>query len=370
MRDGSLCYAEVEEDPAGGGLRVCALYPVMISRKLHEAAPFALLPSNLLPATTLGQLSPADRVFGWVNQDGNGAYRGNLRVGPVRCLTPRSDALRSFEPGALPLAILGEPKPQQARFYVAQTEKGEAQRDGLTKLDAGYQETKGLRGRKVYPHHKGLPAGYWDLPAEDRTQTAAADRFQEYRRPNEQCDDQNRSITGWVEPSTVFTFDLHVTNLSAVELGALLWLLSLPDGHYHRLGGGKPLGFGSVRLEIDPAGTDLRAGAAWKAWYSSLDTTPTPPYDTAVAEPFVTKFQDEVARVYRSPFEQVSFIKAVLRAARGFDKPIHYPRATRVPHPEGRAYEWFVANDRVQDRRCLGLPLDDLATDEGLPYLP
>jgi hypothetical protein len=41
------------------------------------------------------------------------------------------------EPG-LPLAILGQPKPQQARFYVAASPDGEAQKDGLDKEKAGY----------------------------------------------------------------------------------------------------------------------------------------------------------------------------------------------------------------------------------------
>ena len=63
------------------------------------------------------------------------------------------------------------------------------------------------------------------------------------------------------------------------------------------------------------------------------------------------------------------FIKAFLQAAEGFDNPIHYPRSTAEPHPEGKSYEWFVENDREQHGHCLGLSLDDFATDQGLPYL-
>ena len=74
-----------------------------------------------------------------------------------------------------------------------------------------------------------------------------------------------------------FGFDLHVTNLSRVELGALLWLLALPSDHFHRLGGGKPLGFGSVRLEMTEAvlhdGDGLLDGAEM---YSRIHETDDP----------------------------------------------------------------------------------------------
>ncbi|WP_347242939.1 TIGR03986 family CRISPR-associated RAMP protein [Thermogutta sp.] len=393
LRDGTLLYAWVEQE--GSGWRLRGLFPVNISRKLYDVAPLDLLDCSLRPATSLDQLSPADRVFGWVNQRGHGAYKGQLRIGPVTCITPADRAIEWFnskkrnlydeeaksEPG-LPLAILGQPKPQQARFYVAASPNGEAQRDGLSKEEAGYSPDKGLRGRKVYPHHRGLPPGYWDDPMEDRTQTEQNGYFQEYRRPRlngkEQRDNQNRSIQGWVRPGTEFVFDIHVTNVSAVELGALLWLLSLPEGHYHRFGGGKPLGFGSVRLEIDPSGTAIYSGEGWRQIYSSLEETS---LKSVSPEALVQEFKEAVRSAYGGErrFEEVSFIAAFLRMASGHPDrlPTHYPRAREAiqqgpipPHPEGRAYEWFVENERVKNRSVPGFSLPDLAKDIGLPILP
>lgn len=37
----------------------------------------------------------------------------------------------------------------------------------------------------------------------------------------------SRSIQAWVKPEVKFKFTIDVVNLSSVELGALLWLLSL-----------------------------------------------------------------------------------------------------------------------------------------------
>jgi CRISPR-associated protein (TIGR03986 family) len=50
-----------------------------------------------------------------------------------------------------------------------------------------------------------------------------------------------------------FTGSLRVHNLRAVELGALLWALTYgEEGMYtHRLGGGKPLGLGEIRIKVE-----------------------------------------------------------------------------------------------------------------------
>lgn len=142
----------------------------------YEASAWGLLHDSLRPAAAIDQLSPADRVFGWVKVDADKgprsrgervAARGLLRVGPVRCESSASDAAEDFTAPGVPLAILSAPKPQQGRFYVAQSPHGEAQRDGLSKRDAGYSSGKGLRGRKMYPHQTSLPNGHWNNPTGD-----------------------------------------------------------------------------------------------------------------------------------------------------------------------------------------------------------
>jgi CRISPR-associated protein (TIGR03986 family) len=372
-----FCYASLNGD------RIDGLYPVAISRQLFKVTPLELLPANLRPATRMQDLSPADRVFGWVNQQGAGAWKGLLRVGPVECVT--ADAVESFTHPGLPLAVLGQPKPQQSRFYVAKDKLGNAQEAGLPKEAAGYASGKGLRGRKVYPHQR-LSQGHWQDPNQDRTQELRSGVYQEYYRPKSQRDSQNRSLLGWVRPGSEFQFDLHVMNLSEVELGALLWLLSLPEGHFHRLGGGKPLGFGSVRLEIDWNQTCLADGDAWQQFYGRLyaqspcAASQTQPTGAPSAPKFISAFEHAVSSCYGSgrPLKQIRFIAAFLRAAKGFDDglPVHYPRVgdpnqqhAPPPSPDGEGYEWFVANERVSKQQCEGLALPDLDTDAGLPVL-
>lgn len=375
LEEGTLCYLLFKrpEDPRSG---IRAVLPVTISRLLFDIPPAQLLPESLRPAQNRAELSPADRVFGWVNQHGSGAYRGQLRLSPITCTS--ADAVVSFATPGVPLAILGQPKPQQTRFYVADDPSGQAQEDRLSPEAAGYQAQKGLRGRKVYPHHQGLPAGYWDHPPVDRTQRPdTAPFFQEYRRPDDALkvrDDQNRSVLGWVRPGATFTCDLHLMNLSAVELGALVWLLQLPEAHYHRFGGGKPLGFGSLRLDLDPAASDVRQGSGWREYYRSLDPEPAPPCDFNAC---VRAYQEAVQQTYGQgrPFAQVPFIAAFTRAAQGFDdqRPTHYPRTRPEgstghprPNPAGESFKWFVENTRQNGPQYV---LRDLADDPGLPIL-
>ena len=109
-------------------------------------------------------------------------------------------------------------------------------------------------------------------------------------------------------------------------------------------------------MEIDAA--TLHDGHGWREFYGTLDSSspPTVDHDTAIKA-----FKAAIASAYGNgaAFEQVSFIAAFLHMAKGFDDglPTHYPRARQegqanlVPaHPEGQAYEWFVANDRTGRR--------------------
>jgi CRISPR-associated protein (TIGR03986 family) len=372
LSEGTLCFAHLEQE--GRRYRILDLYPVTIPRSLYKMTPIELLDKSLHPATEKTLLSPADRLFGWVNQQGKGAYKGHLRIHSVTCMD--HDAIDNFgdEDATVPLAILGQPKEQQARFYCADSDQGKALKDGANKGEGYKYEYQTLRGRKVYPHHQGLSTNYWNNPTEDRTQSADNNgHYQEYRRPGsqgaEQLDDQNRSIKDWVKPETTFQFDIDIANLSAVELGALLWLLSSPDIHYHRLGGAKPLGFGSVWLDVNWEKTDLRLGSDWSEFYKSLIPISN---QGSSALSCIDIYQEAtvVAYSYGRKFEQVPFIAAFCRCSKGYDDnfAIHYPRVDSQPTPEGEAFKWFVNNEQdTRNELGLKLSLPELTTAQNSP---
>ena len=368
LDEGTLCY--VDRDKTG---KVQSIQPVTISRRLYACSPKDLLDESLKPASSSDELSPADRTFGWVKPNGHGSYKGNVRVS--HCVCQSDDAIERFEDPGLPLQILGPPKPQQTRFYTAQEKDGRPLEEGVSK-GHGYESTdRGLRGRKVYPHHRGLPNDHWKEPQQASTQYLNNGHcyYREYRRPpkdgGEQRDSQNRSIKGWVKPGVTFSFNVDVTNLSPVELGALLWLLDLPQGYYHRLGGGKPLGFGSVQIAIDWDKSDLRTGSDWEAFYRTLQPQESP--DPRTAAQCMQAFKDAIQNTYQkqSP-EEVGFIAAFMRAAKGFEDglPVHYPRCESAPNPDGETFKWFEANERKdRNRRPRRFSLPAPEQDNGLP---
>ena len=422
LREGAMVYARCEFNK-GKISGIKDLFPVTISRELYEKSPEDLLDSSLLPAEGLSKLSPADRLFGWTprGQGSNSGYKSRLRI---VCDDSPANALEKFD-SALPLTILGEPKPAQGRFYVAEDDQGTPQTNGLSKEEAGYSNGKGLRGRKHYSHHKGLEPDknkakdYWD-PSKNQNQ--------EYIRTDRIGDPQNRSVNGWIKSETEFEATLYVQNLQCEEIGALLWLLTLNDNlgeddekHYFKLGYGKPLGFGSIKIEIDenrlvndclPLGT----GNDWKTYYAKFDACPPATMNKAKLEECRRTFMHKIVDAYNSGqnddamddnknenslsnlsmfdqlksiqaktpegnamlqkthFDGVPFISAFRRVLQGpvGDAPIHYPRLTSKPDPDGKNYAWFVANERGESRDKVGkkLALPDVTDDEGLPYIP
>ncbi|GGP08459.1 hypothetical protein GCM10012278_40260 [Nonomuraea glycinis] len=375
LKVGTVCYALVHEESR----EVERLYPVPIPRDVYNVSPGDLLDESLAPTFNYGKMSPADRLFGWVapgKNAGNAGYRGRLRVGPVTC-DREPTVIRDLSPDGLPLAILSTPKPQQGRFYVAESAARPDQpvKDGTKKADI-YRHGRGLRGRKMYWHHAGLDAEqHWKVPSggTDPTQIAVGGRYREYLRPRtaiddsapltpdrrrfattypEQRDSQNRSIGGWVLPGTTFRFTVEVRDVDEYELGALAWLFDLPPGHFHRLGFGRPLGFGSVRMAIEQA--ELHDGSDYRRYYQTLSGVLPERDCRAVLDTALEKFNAlaEASPVLKTVHE------AMLAVSRGVPTlPVHYPRVRREgldvraatpPDPRGVQYKWFTANEQLK----------------------
>jgi len=299
MTDGLFVYV------LKSGNAIKAVYPVQISRDLSDATPWDCLDEHLRPATEMSQLSPADRLFGYVPQKGKGAWRGKVRVVCEPYDKDRNEgkeAVETFEP--FPLSILGAPKPEQARFYCGDNE-GKPQNNGITKQNATYKPNKRLRGRKVYLHHslshlkKEQRQGYWDV-------AGGVPDNQEYSRfsvdkngVKPERSNQNRSIKSWIPPRRDFSFNLRFENLTSEELGALLALLGMEQCCF-RLGFGKPLGFGSVALSVqwDNDTIPVVKGSEMKSRYGTLEVASPSPLTRAEARRIIQSYQRAMAEAY------------------------------------------------------------------------
>jgi CRISPR-associated protein (TIGR03986 family) len=336
---GRTLYAELK------GREVAALLPAMIGRRPFTGTPGDNLPEEHRPATSWESLSPADRVFGWVHvRDGNSpaketgvrdAHRGHLRIEPGD-QQPSPDQVDPSI-GHLPLTTLNSPKPAQFLFYLGD-KKGKPLEGKAKQPGNGYRrepkgQSKQLRGRKVYLTHRDVvgDTDYW-TPS---TGALPAGRHRQYTAPEGSGADVVTTVSSWVTPGTTFSFTIRVDNLSAMELGALLWLLTLESQHFHKIGLGKPLGFGAVEVAADLEQARLRDGEAMRERYRSLteSSTATPDKLVALRAGFAA---DAATATVRAEF---------LAAARGYDGlAVHYPR-TKV-EPIAESYDWWVANDR------------------------
>ena len=366
LKEGDLVYVQLNE------ARECKFIgPVSIPRiafrdRIADRLPHRFgderrldLPGNLAPCDDLNHLCPACRTFGWVRpgsdheaarqnqpkQDGPAAYAGRLRFG---------EAHIEKDNGTLPptpLAILSTPKPTTARFYLEHRTAGDQstpsrdstwpEQSAVHAYDEGMNR---LRGRKFYRHHP--------MAVE-----------QEYRRAQGRADDQNRTVADALKPGARFRFQIDFENLAALELGALLWSLDLDGRGCHRLGYGKPLGFGSVRLKVETI--DLLDAAAR---YQSVEPNAGWVDARHRKDQWAGGFKDALAAVYpegANGFDGLPNIVDLmtLLTAPAPGLPIHYPRTGPISDPEGKNFEWFMGNKRV------GLVLPSPPDDEGFPLL-
>lgn len=344
LRDGDFVYVKTD------GTKAEALYPVQISRELHEASVWDCLDKSLKPANDISQLSPADRLFGWISQSGSGSWKGKIQITSAKYESSDgiSDPVEHFDE-PLTLDILGEPKPSQARFYLGKND-GSPQNNGIPKERASYSPGKHIRGRKVYLHHtlhflkKDERGQYWDSFAQNG-----------FRREKS---NQNRSISGWIPPQKTFSFKIRVENLTSEELGALLILFSIDNECCFRLGYGKPLGFGSVRLSID-GDIEIATGQQLSERYRSITGTQKYRLSESEREKCIKAYQKAMAAAYSTViFEDVK-VPDVLRFSDDLYDLLNDGQKKTLHEV------WLSALDRDQDTA----PTDELPEKETLTEL-
>ncbi len=182
-----------------------------------------------------------ERLFGIIRRnstDEEDQVRGRVRFSDAPCATPNpylepASHGHSAEGYRVPM-ILGGPKPTAFQNYL---EQPECREDLLTHYST--QRTGRLRGHKFYWHKNqhGLN-GREALPQDAIFKATLEAGSQE-------------TVIRPVSPGTRFEGKITFDNLDLAELGALLCAIDLPDGLAHKIGMGKPIGLGSVRLKVE-----------------------------------------------------------------------------------------------------------------------
>jgi len=264
----------------------------------------------------------------------------------------------------VPLKILGSPKAPCPNMYFRKRTIERGQSGYVAKTKENFNPEEAIpQGRKFYLNH---PVG--DEP------------WRTHQAPGEERRDLKLQVSP-IRPKVSFVFHVDFENLTEAELAWLCYAVHPSDNFLHKLGLGKPLGLGSVR--IDPVGLfqvnrrkryaedDLFATSRYHeiAWWGQ-------PYERMLLPKIYgrekqgdasgTTCNDLVPRA--NPSGEIARALEILGAVPSGAVPVHYPAVSEdnSPHgPENDHFEWFVANaDRNGPHEYLH-PLE-----EGLQPLP
>lgn len=271
------------------------------------------------------------------------------------------------------LKILASPKPPSPAMYFR------------PKQGAGYIAKKNLapglhhpQGRKFYLHHGEDSRDWQSHPG---------------NREDPKLKKQKMSVRP-LRAGLTFWFHFDFDNLSETELQLLCYALR-PTGRFrHKLGLGKPLGLGSVRLE--PAGlflvgrlqrystdslTKARYHHIWSAadlpaWHAAYQReheevqASRAPLDAPSPAALGRQFEAAMVRIAPEIIHALQLVGEPQRRQR--ETPVHYPQVAGAAGAEAEKehYRWFVENDRKAGRGG-GEALKPLKPqDQTLPTLP
>jgi len=249
--------------------------------KRRAATPLDFVPMDLRSPE---QTDLAEAVFGYVEsqkQESRPVARaGRVFFGDAHFESAQDGIWLSEDP--ITPRVLGSPKPTTFQHYLVQ-DKSKGHDPDVKQQLAHYatspKETT-IRGHKLY-WHKG---------------EVGLDEIQETPEKIAKAPRQYTRIKP-VKAGVRFRFRIYFENLRNCELGALLWVLTLPGeagkDYCHSLGMGKPLGLGAVKITptLYLSGrasrySQLFAGDEWQR-----GETPKP--DT---QPFIRAFEDFVLK--------------------------------------------------------------------------
>jgi CRISPR-associated protein (TIGR03986 family) len=277
--------------------------------------------SSYSPCTSLGDLCPCCALFGIVTAgDEVESLAGRVCIGTA-WLEDDADLVTDQT-----LQILASPKPQCAMFYLMK-------RDGTSTGRMRWQDNASvLRGRKFYWHKQNL-------------------RQEDYNA--EKPSKQNSTVE--LLNKGEFKFTVGFYNLRKWEVGLLLWSLDPGEGFRHKLGMGKPLGLGSVKITIE-AFNEIRRDERYRSILTTGDHPANPDLFILAYKKWISGCQsDDPARIEQA-WQSLPFMADLLHLLRwqSLPHPVQYPRS-RDRDGNSRGYQWFV-DYRNNSNQTLPIP--------------
>lgn len=303
----------------------------------------------------------AERLFGFVEQESEKDKTTLALAGRLRCshalfhgIQTNSDPLTfendpdEFYEDEVTLKILAGPKPPSPALYFKPNNN----------IKGGYISKESLNIRRHEPHGRKM---YIHKNRQGRRTTPEA-----YGSVNPSDNVKQKVRITPLKPQTAFYFHIDFDNLSQRELGLLLFVLNpykieneqiqTIEGFRHKIGMGKPLGLGKVRIE--PVGLFLinrrerySAGGFNKPRYEKVWLGENEPHqwgdryraETNAGSPEQINLED----IKRQFIEGMD--ADILRAIELIGDP-QFLRAPVGQSGEQEGFKWFVENDTGDGR--------------------
>lgn len=292
--------------------------------------------TSALPCQDEASLCPSCRIFGSAGDDAKRttaeqhSYRGHVRIGDA---VAGPDIVVEKRP----LPPMGAPRPGAGQFYLRQRADGPKRAAGP--IDRPVREwgsaadqptVRQLAGRKFYWH------------ADPEEQQKGRGRRRDVARAHQLASPQVTEVEV-IKAGARFAVDVVAEGLDTVELGSLIVTFEphralarhVPDGWRPtddgdptkglalRLGGGKPLGLGSVRATVEVR--DLWTAA------SRYGTADPPPRSEATVESWVDAFVGQVPPEVKQTWPHLA---AALRIGHVNPATVWYPPAGPWNQPD------------------------------------
>lgn len=359
-----LAYAVLSESQEGDKI-VDALVPISVGRNAYAMSPLALAQrSHVAPAKQLFELSPADRVFGYVAYSDRSAPGGNGKSEPSSSLKGRisiTDVTYAEEgggvgeaPSPLRLRPLLGPRPSSARRFLTRADGSNVNSD-----------KQKVRRSQYFSHDPAQSLGASTYPV-DRNAWDNVDKKTGFPKKALKTASDSLNVTSevkkYVKAGTKFDATMRFEALTEFELAWLLWILDsanlVPCAEqqmrvsgspsdkvgYLRLGMGKPLGLGVVQVDLSPNG--------FYACKTSGDGSDSPTLCTAYAQltgclGTVTSSTDPSEFQVPVEYLKTPWVEAFQRSCFGYDDKLEVRHLNLEENKENNRTDWHT-----------GFPLD------------
>lgn len=295
-----------------------------------------LIEPSYLPCDDINQLCEACTLFGTVNKDKNIASSSKIRVGDARAVLISDTDKYFIDEGVITLSELASPKYTNPEFYLIQYKKnGVANLKPKLQWNVDFQSRFNMNKAQMIPFEDGQVKirgrkEYWHFKP----------KLSDFPKLNDPHNKQKKKRNVSVQPikeNIKYEFKVYFNDITEEQLEHLNMAICLEnDSRFmHKLGLGKPLGFGSVKVrtkEIKCREIEYKDG---KLKY--------------IMKPYYPKFS-KIKECFSSLDKtQYKAIEKMYNFDYLTDRvKIDYPRNYPKNHPKGNIYEWFRDNKKYK----------------------